>query len=294
MLPWPETVERVVICIGTTKAATTLLYRLLEADERVHVSHTKEVHYWDLVRGSGVRSIWVGRARKTAMKQVAALLLRPVRRTSVTAFDLRQSLRLWNLRQRDENSVDIYAAYLSAGHAGQAVIFESTPDYEACTPDLLARMAAVHSDTRLVLMMRDPVDRLWSDVRHRFRKELKEGTVTRNQVLEAFRNSFIDTSSNGYRKSNYAAILGRCDAAGVTDQLTCIFYETLTTDTELAQLEHAFGFPLEINLSKRVNVGVDVAATDALVAEATKALSPVYEAVRKRFGDRVPASWRVP
>jgi hypothetical protein len=293
-LCWPETVERVVICIGTTKAATTLLYHILTTDERVHVSHTKEVHYWDLVRGSHMRSTWVGRARTVALKQFAALFLRPVRHTDVTAFDLRQTLRLWRLRQQNEDRADLYANYLSAGYSGEKVVFEATPDYGDCAPDLLARMAAMHSNTRFVLMMRDPVNRLWSDVRHRFRKGLKEGTVTRDQMLDAFRLSFTDQGSNGYLKSDYSAILDRCEAAGVLDRLTCIFYETLTTDSELSQLERAFGFPLAVDLSKRVNAGVDMDATDELIVEATQAFAPVYLSVRKRFGDRVPEAWRTP
>lgn len=72
------------------------------------------------------------------------------------------------------------------------------------------------------------------------------------------------------------------------------FYTTLDTDSELATLERCFGFRPAIELAEKVDThGRHVPAVPEAMAAARAAFRASYDVVIERFGERVPARWRL-
>ncbi|NVK16373.1 MAG: sulfotransferase [Rhodobacteraceae bacterium] len=287
---WPEGLERVVLCIGAPKAATTFLYVMLRGDPRVCVSKTKEVHFWDVASGINSR-LWQKRALKTLLKQCSILLVSPFRKSDLTWRDIKRSVLLLRLRWGGLKQASSYIDYLLSDYQQEKVVFEASPGYSICDAGTLAQMGRVHENTHLVLMVRDPVQRLWSDTRHRLRPGIKAGKVQREEVLQAFERDFSDPGSFGYRNSDYASIISRLEEAGLGGKLWCVFYENITDERERSVLKSALGFEPELTFSERVNVGQDITPSPELMDRAKQAFGHVYEYMYERYGSRVPSNW---
>ncbi len=223
-----------LVCIGAMKAATSWLFAQLRTMPEVAVSPLKEVHFLDAKFGG------------TALAEPEALAVRRLE------FHLRQpGDPAENLRSRPafRASVDrlrmIYddSAYFEhfAGLAGPRtqVFADITPAY-ACIGEAgfrYLRDACVLQGLapRLVFILRDPVDRLWSHLR--FLPQL-------NRDLDPVRDwqAMLDDPAVAER-SDYRATIRALDQVFAPQEVTVLFYETLFGDG-FAGLCRGLGVPL--------------------------------------------------
>jgi len=292
-VPWPQAVKKVVICIGTQKAATSFLYTALSKHPNICVSPTKEVHYWDVIGGSGQPFLFRRRARRQLRASLRSNLVSAMGGAHDARRQLRADWRLFRLRHSSGRSPALYRDYLLTDHSGQSTVFEASPGYALCPPDYLRRMASVADDTRLILLLRDPVDRLWSASKYLLRRRLADGRAGEQDVIERFRSRLGNPNSQGYLHSDYAGMLNRIEAAGIADRVTVLFQETMPEPGERACLQAALGFDPGLDYGVRSNTHRSHVESDAsLLDEATEVFRPVYDRVRADFGARVPSAWR--
>ena len=147
--------------IGAQKAATTWLDGCLRRHPEIWLPPLKELHYFDDLDDGGVPggrpllgSRWSGRRLR---RQLAPRFRSDVRHLDISR--LRWDLRFFFGRRSD-------AWYLSLFPEDPgSVAGEITPDYSALDDAGVARVHAVLPDIKLIFLMRDPIDRSWSQMR---------------------------------------------------------------------------------------------------------------------------------
>lgn len=270
-----------LIGIGAQKAGTTWLARKLAAHPQVHVPQ-KEVHYWDRIR-----------APHRELKEWRDDLLRPgnrVLREMIPALKRGQWVAPSKFRP-DPCDHRGYADFFRRGHRGQPVLHEFTPNYALLGPAVFDEIATVHEDVRFVILLRDPVVRFWSGIRHFHRKLLTRGMPEASLVHIAWQ-ALGDPHDPHRRKSDYAALF---DVPVLASGRTHVaFFETLFEQPSYdAILDFAGLDRQEIGAVSNVNPSRfgDMAMPADLEARAREVFAPTYARIAEIFGDRLPAEW---
>ena len=143
--------------------------------------------------------------------------------------------------------------------------------------------------TAAVFLMRDPVDRVWSQVRMQHARtperfsESPEETLLRVHAEESYDS-----------RTRYDAIVGRLDASLPEDDIAYAFYEELFEAEEVRRICDILGIDfLEPDLDLRANVSA--VESDGLAPETVRVVADhyreVYEFVERRFGVDLERLW---
>ncbi|WP_049645222.1 sulfotransferase [Candidatus Rhodobacter oscarellae] len=277
--------KTLLICVGAMKCATSWIYNYLAKRDGVTVSPLKELHFFNT------------KFTAHALGDMDGLALRRL------GFHIEQPGEAPdNLRRRDgfQASVDraqmIYDDNAYFGHFARIVdpqtrtFCDVTPAYSVLGPTGFEYMRAfcASQDIRLkvLFVMRDPLDRLWSQLRH-----MTQGNKTTNFV------------ENWAKALTAPAICARADYRGtVTDldqtfpeqDVLYLFYETLFTAGSLQSLcALADTRPGPADTDTRQNeTQLKAEMPGAARAAAMELLAPQYAFCRARFGADIPEAWQ--
>jgi hypothetical protein len=173
---------------------------------------------------------------------------------------------------------------ISADHR---VFGEVTPAYCVLPPEGFEAMLALYPSARLLFIMRDPVDRFWSSVRHRARSD-----PTFDPDAGVMR--CLD-DPRYLARSDYRNILSVLDGSVPTDQTLTVFFEDLFAlgdDSTLRRITGFLGIDFEVGArEERAFEGVSRSMPEEAGAAVLHRLSGQYRYVADRFG-RVPDRWR--
>lgn len=273
-----------LVCVGAMKSATSWIYHYLASLPDITVSPLKEVHFFN------------ARFPANALGDMQEVALRRLR------FHLeREGNPTANLRASPafRASVDavqmIYDDDAYFGHFARLCTPETrtlcdiTPAYAVIGPAgfdyIKAFFAAQGVTLRLLYVMRDPVERLWSHLRH-----LQEVNPDGNVAMrwkEAIQSPQICA------RADYRGTVWDLDATFPPEDILYLFYEDLFHETALQSLCRFAGVAYrpgetgEARNRTRVEIDLPQEAREAFL----HLLAPQYAFCRERFGDRVPASW---
>ncbi len=281
-------------CIGAAKAGTTWLARSLRAHDQAVLPPIKETHYFDALENG--TSIW-------AMDQLIRVR-GDVRAEMTTA----KTDKTRNRAQRRVQEIDRWLALVGAQRRNDAlyqklmmrpvgkahrVVADVTPAYALLKSDTYARMASLNGgNTRFLMILRDPIDRLWSNISMTVARRVKMGA---NEAVAGA--AVLDEVTNGVTnperaRSDYAGTLARLESAVPADQRMIIFFEDLFQPDTLQSLSGFLGLdtPLsgpeeKVNTSTRAPIAPDVHARLATL------LRPQYADVQDRLGP-LPQRWQ--
>ncbi|WOI54901.1 sulfotransferase [Palleronia sp. LCG004] len=281
--------------LGTQKASTTWLARMLSKSAECHVSPTKELHYWDMRERRKARSAAIAKCNETIRNKLRdmALSIGHPARARVALNQLRLGLAKRSLTI--DPSVQNYCRLLMRGRRDQPVVGELTPVYCLLSAETIRRMAHLHDDTRFVFVMRDPVDRLWSGVKQAFQTDTRPRDRVWSDIRATFEASIDDPSSKAYRLSDYKAIISNVEQAVEPDRIAYFFHETIRTDGEMRRLSSHLGLTgIDVEPERRVNRSLHdgLALPEDAARRARDTFEPTYAFVAERFGERMPPSWR--
>ncbi len=277
--------------IGATKAGTSWLYRYLASHPECAMPPVKELHYfntdtedqleWQLnrlarnaveVRGDLVDPIngvnVVGKRRFRALEEASGMLAAP----------------------RDGHLA--YVDYLM-GHAGTArLVGDVTPAYSLLAPEKLREMAGVVAKTRFIYILRDPIERLWSNIRvlAAAKEDAKtEFPLVANRLMD---QSLGKSDHNVIKRSNYKAALENLEAAVPVSSRLVLFFEELFSVKTVERICEFLGLNYHpADMSFRVNEGPALELDGTRRKSAWVMLREQYEAVAERFGD-LPEAWQ--
>ena len=176
------------IGIGAQKAGTTWLGHNLQAHPAIWMPRVKEVHYFDeklhepgsaplrfarrVFGNAAANRRWRSQVRRRAGKH-----LKKLRREDL----------LWDLRYYAGAPGDDWYASLFEPGKGKTV-GEITPAYSTLGPGTVARVHALAPDAKIIFMMRNPIERVWSQAVMSFDrgKNRPIDTATHDELLRQF------------------------------------------------------------------------------------------------------------
>ncbi|MCI2393022.1 sulfotransferase [Aliiroseovarius sediminis] len=267
-----------IFCLGATKAGTSWLFDYLSGHRQCHLPAMKELHYFDaLEQGTG------GYYRKQAQARLDA-----ARKDQSSAWqkrlmaDLERWLSVFDGETRDDAA---YLRYLREGGAKARVIGDFTPAYGLLKEKTLQAMSALTDNVRFVYLMRDPVDRIWSNIRM---MAGNDGQAALDAKVDGVLNG---TAENILDRSNYRRTLNRLTRAIPREALHIEFYEQLFTPAAIERLCAFLGItPQPASFDRVVHQSVKADLPTGQRAQLQAALKPQYNFVEKFMGE-LPPEW---
>lgn len=283
-------VPTILFGLGATKAGTSWLHEYLDSHPQVRMPVTKELHFFDARHFGRVPA---ERARLEALRaQIVARLDK-----ASGAGHARLAGRIAEIDRYvallDSDAGDgAFRDFLTEGARGARLVGDITPAYALLPEPVLARMQAMAARVRFVYILRDPVDRLWSNIRMAaWRKGGAAGQVAR-RAHAIFDRWLAGGHAEISVRSDYRGALERMARAIAPANLRILFYERLFTPEAVEGLCRFLGLaPHPADFAMRVHATVPVPLDSARAARARAALGPQYDHVARTMGD-LPARWR--
>ncbi|MDJ0994744.1 MAG: sulfotransferase [Dinoroseobacter sp.] len=288
----PETAT-MVFGIGAQKAGTTWLYETLRASPEVHVSPFKEVHYFDEI-GDGVGPVQASRIdllQHFAQKLTEATAPERAR----VLQTIRNLTHVLGTYAAPDPTHRAYRAFMADGYAGQKLICDITPAYATLGRARFAQMGAI-GQARFLFILRDPVSRMWSQIRMAVAARLGTGADTAT-FEAACRARALELAATGQlpkvTRANYRRTIAELEATVQRDRIHYMFYETLFRQESADKMCSFLGIPsVAIDPARRANPGRP-SQMPGMVADTLRAgLAAQYTFISDRFGAEMPAAWR--
>lgn len=279
--------------IGATKAGTSWIYRYLHAHPDCALPAVKELHYFNsaepkfletrtAVLERKIRQIEWNAERKEGIDQAMSYM---------RAVSVRNALRM--LKEPRDGDAAYKEFMLQHFEDGARLTADVTPAYALLPVERLKDMLQLHVKTRFIYILRDPVDRLWSNIRMTIGRAL-----TPAQRLGRASNRALDNLINqGMRpalleRSDYAGTLDKLDQVVPPENMKVVFFEELFREDTLRDICAFLDISYHpADLKKKVHEGQSVAMRPDLKIAARALLDEQYKAVERRFGD-LPNRWK--
>jgi len=260
------------LVIGAQRAGTTWLHRVLTQHPALWLPPVKELHYFD--RLDTKRTIFEPKERRrVGLKRLLSL-------------DPWQ-LTYWLGARSDK----WYASLFRRGHEKGLITGEITPAYATLDETVLRRIQRLNDRIKLIFVMRDPVDRVWSAVNNAAKKGAADASTVETALERA-------RESGASARSAYADTIARLERIFPESQIHYCFFEDLRNRPE-ALTADAFTFlgvepkpAVPIKLPQAVNVAAgSKAAPLEFAREMARDYLPMVERLCQRF-QGPPQAWR--
>lgn len=270
------------LCIGAQKAGSTWLNRALRTVAEIFVPVIKELHYFDSFGGECPNGMCRS-LRSGAYKRVSTRILEHKPRTPHDEFKLRQ-LDHFHAEQIDD---EWYRGNFAFAKHGQ-IKGEVCPAYMSMPMNCIERVIQMNPQIRIVLLLRDPVERAWSQMR----MAMRQGRYSYD--LERFLNEDIFTPMHS--RFDYAGSIPRWRSVVPDDRFLPIVFDRIAAEPNavIHEVLSFLGVPdahVGHDLTQRVNLGDDLPLPVELRARFYRELEPQYDAVCAFFPEYVQR-WR--
>lgn len=260
------------LVIGAQRAGTTWLHRVLSQHPELWLPPVKELHYFD--RLDTKRTILEPKERRrVGLKRLVSL--------DPWLFNY------WFRRRSDR----WYASLFRRAQKRGLIAGEITPAYGTLNEKVLRRIHHMNNGIKLIFVMRDPVDRVWSAVNNAARKGAADASTV-GKALERARES------GAAARSAYAATIDRLERVFPASQIHYCFFEDLRDrpDALTAELLTFLGVEPRPAVPIRLPQAVNVAAgTRGAPLEFARAMAGDYLAMVQQLCRRFqgpPQQWR--
>jgi len=281
------TAKTFILCIGAPKAGTTWLYHYLKSFQQVNLGFKKEYHVFDAVNIDSCR--FYAESGKSDAKP------------GLTAFHQKSAKNHQLLSDFRENH-ELYFDYFESLYSESILLTaDITPTYLNLPKSVFRQIKSGFENRniriKIVLLLRDPVDRLVSSARMAKRFGGVAGvTVSKtsnlNQILEIFYKTPHIVSNGDYSKA-----LESVRSCYTDYDLYIGFYENMFGDSEILRLSNFFDLEPNYDMAKRkfnVSSNKDDTAIDTeLLARIRKIYDKQYEFFRHAFPEEYSGGlWR--
>lgn len=284
--------------LGTTRSGSTWLYRYLAGHPDCALPRIKELHYFSTLDLGG---------RNRQIKRLDGIINRAERRlVDAQSSEKRRSAVAWHqdavelrslLADKQEN-IPGYLEYLCDGREGR-VHGDMSPAYALLSKERLSMMAGLAERVRFVLFLRDPVDRLWSNICQTARFKAQRGQTGPADMIDVAKvaRKLFDRWLGGLEvqlslRCDYQSILSRVKAVIPEGALFLGYYERLFRSETISKLcaflgisDHPADFERRANSSDKLDM------TPAQRAKAQAELRDQYDYVDSMMGGDLPSRW---
>ena len=292
----------VLIGLGATKAGSSWLYERLAAHPECHFRTIKELQYFPTaISGKWDREI---ASYMEAHKALAERLARKFGKhdPKIPGGEDLRSDKLRRLHDRAEwiallekrrYDPEGYISYLTR-HAGAArVVGDITPAYSLLSEEWLERILKLSGDVKMIYVVRDPLDRLWSHVRMIAARRDPSGKATIERAHNILRRTLRGKEDQIAIRSDYSTILPKLVSVVPHEKLRIETFEDVVTGRafpEICQFLGISSVPVDttpVYASQQVSLSAEARAL------ALEWLRPQYDAALAHFGV-LPETWNTP
>ena len=276
--------DKLFLGVGAMKSGTTWLYRQLEQHPRIHFSPEKELHF--LAWRAGHRNNLGLRYRLSRL--AAARGRAKARDGGLRGAELRWYLdylltpRTWDWYQRRFGSVP--GGCYPADFSNLTALLRE-PDW--------SRLAASVSDLRVLYVLRDPLDRIWSHLRAHYSSETARQTLAR---MSRYQPDGRLAEHDLVLHSRYGENLGRMLSVLPRERVRVVFYDQIEREPTrlLREIEQFLDIPshdyLQEKLGRRINASDSLTRPEWVREHFLPLLADDLEALAGH-GIEVPGTW---
>lgn len=147
------------LCVGAQKAGTTWLYSVLKHHPEVFVPMVKELHYF-IKTSATAEDDW---RHKILLSETIRVCNEYIHRERAT---LRPGFVQYILSiGAEDRFTDAWYERVYSAAPENALCGDITPGYFQMGEEGISRVRALLGDVKIIVILRDPVERLWSEVR---------------------------------------------------------------------------------------------------------------------------------
>lgn len=251
-----------ILGVGAQKAGTSWLYQTLKNQNCCNMGFRKEYHVWD--------------AKLSELGKHFVVPLKEARNREAIMRKLMQKSDL------------VYISYFKwLVNEKTTITGDITPSYAYLDAKAFSHIKALlekHSfDVKVIFIMRDPVERMWSMLRMNKRHAAKKGIIVGDLELQQQMLGCCD-DKQAFARTNYISTIKNLEAVFPQSSIHYKIYEDLFNYASLEKLQTFLGFPLEgVDFEKRVNVSSSASLPSDIRAKVKKQLIEQYEFCNKRF-----------
>ncbi|HIP23625.1 MAG TPA: sulfotransferase family protein [Rhodobacteraceae bacterium] len=267
-----------ILGVGAQKSGTTWLHRYIHSNPNADMGPLKEYHVWDAKYHNPTLANITALGK--AGQAVRRWLGQPDKATLRAQF-----------RADPEQYFDYFAARLDQQNI--TVTGDITPSYSALPPEVLRQIkvefATRNIDVRVVFLMRDPVERVWSALRMKQRKGFGDAKLEHDAALRGYFQS-----SQAKMRGNYHETIQNLEEVFAPEDIYIGMFESMFEAAELARLSAFLDLPVgRFSTKRKVNSGGERRAlSPALAQEIRVAYADVYEFCALRYPE-TKELWRV-
>ncbi|MFO1091578.1 MAG: sulfotransferase domain-containing protein [Hyphomicrobiales bacterium] len=247
-----------ILGIGAQKAGTTWLHHYISTAPNADTGSHKEYHIWDSTTRGGFNA-----------------------KATVRVRDALSNRRKFMMQWSDRAYFGYFAQLLNRD--GISITADITPTYCSLKQETFERIrsgfARRRIDSKAVFLMRDPVERCWSKVRHDVRKNRIGDRELSGEVLA------YALSSDAVVRTRYDRTLQTALEAFTAKELHIGFYETMFASEEVKRLSQFVGVPYRAEIANEV-VNATIRSgeiTEQVMRKVAQHYRDVYEFVGERW-----------
>lgn len=269
--------------VGAQRCGTTWLHTYLAGHPAVFMSPFKELHVFDAMFAPELS----GYNREKRFDELRTLLGRMLQGERVAKNDLMLAIESYDLSLGENTYLAHFKRRVRPEHR---VMGEITPSYSLIPStgfrhirDFLVKAGL---EPKVIFIMRDPVERLYSQLRFNERRGVA-------RVADALASA-LDRPGIMFR-TRYDLTLASLDEAFGDGEVLLLFYEELFQDSSVAGICRFLDVDVRpADFSTRVNAAPDTGEIDPEFRRAARErLDVVYQTCAERFGrDRMQSLWK--
>lgn len=281
--------------VGAQKTGTTWLHSQLASTPFFDPGFAKEYHVFDLLYVPELRAMKSSLIRK---------LNSSLANGSFAADGMSKPYFSLKLSFYDslENYFN-YFDYIQLKSISATIVGDFTPSYSMLSANVLSRIKqsfeARDFKVKAVFLMRDPFERIYSQLRMSLRNKMRQPASSPPSGGEA-----IDSLLEGFyrrigveQRTRYDSTITALEAVFSMDDIYYGFYENLFTHAESARIQQFLGIPSFTPAFQSIR-NQSPRSTNApsreMVLKVKRHYECVYSFIEHRFGDSVRGFWEFP
>lgn len=284
-----------LICPGATKAGTSWLYRYLRDHQACALPAVKELHYYSSFDADerDKKLAVFGRQLQQYQGELAQAQADGVewkaRNMSRRVADI---AALMNVLEGDRTGDRAYADFLRGDGSAQLVA-DISPAYAVLGSDIIERMTCAPLPLKVLFLIRDPLERLWSHIRMHAKRYLRAG----QEFGEKSGNVLYRVLNNGQEshiveRGDYKATIQAYQAQISANDFHVEYAENLRDGSALDGICAFLGIaPEEPKDNSPAHVGPGADFPEQKRRRTVKFLRDQYEFIADNFGP-MPANWQ--
>ena len=285
-----------LFCVGATKAGTSWLYEALRDHEDCHVTPIKELHYFDSFgpKAKAWQVNAITRRLGTLERQITgAAADGETGKAAMLARRLEASRELLAVIDSPRETDAAYLEFLMRDAGGARVVADVTPSYGLQSGKWIKRMLATSPESRVLYLIRDPLARLWSQVRMGVKRDGLTGPQAEREANDRLAAMIARGDQQGEdKRGDYAGIIAKLRRLVPEGRLMICFTEHMFTAEGFAGICRFLGIaPTMPDTARHVHRGIDLRLDDSLRGRATDYLRYQYDWVAEHVGP-LPDKWQ--